>query len=447
MSLRLDVRIDGFADAIGNLTRGDDEGLTFTYRREHLELANPMALSLSLPLREEPYGDIQSRAFFDNLLTERDEALAAVLARENLARTDVAGILFHLGKDCAGALSVLPEGSPPAKVPGQLDRHYSPLSGQRIARIVQSLYDRRRLPDDVNDPSPLAGVQSKIALTKLPDGRLAEPIANSGAPTTHILKVPEQGHERDVDREAMTLRVSQPIVETALAERVEFGGIPALLVERFDRKIENGAVTRRHQEDFAQALGLPASMKYERRGNEQKRFAADAAAQVLNLTINPASAKRRFLTGTVFDLLVGNVDAHAKNHALLHIGPNRIDLSPRYDLLPTRLDPNLTDEFAYRIGAAKRLSEVTDADFDTLLITFGFATKPARRRLKLGLVADIAQKLAQDLDAIQSAGDKAYADLIAANMRQLLPTLGIDVPEPARNRDASVLRGGGWTLS
>jgi serine/threonine-protein kinase HipA len=447
MPLRLDVRIDGFRDPVGQLVRGDDEGLSFSYRREHLDRPDGMAVSLSLPLREEPHGDVATRAFFDNLLSEREGTLAAVMAREALARTDIAGILFHVGKDCAGALSVLPEGAPPTKVPGLLDQDYVALSDERIAAIVQSLFERRPLPDGMQDPSPLAGVQSKIALTRLPGGRLAEPAPNSGAPTTHILKVPERGQERDVDREALAMRMSRHLVATASAERADYGGVPALLVERFDRKVQHGMVTRLHQEDFAQALGLPLSLKYERRGTASKRFTIQSVMQVLNQTINPAGAKSRLLTGAIFDLIVGNVDGHAKNHAILHISRGRVDLAPRYDVLPTRLDPRFTDEFAYNIGAATRLTEVTEDEFDKFLAIFGFVTTPARRRIKQTLVRGIAHNLSQALDGIQDAGEKAFADLIASNIRQLLPVLGVEVPKAARDRDAFGERGGGWSIS
>jgi serine/threonine-protein kinase HipA len=152
---------------------------------------------LSLPLTDEPYGDALTRAFFDNLLQERDGSLADVMAREGLARDDVAGLLLHLGKDCPGALSVLPVGAPPVKVPGDYTSDYSPIEQATLVEIVTALHERGRLPRGTSDPSPLAGVQSKIALTVLPDGRFAEPNAGTGAPTTHILKVPDQHHLRD----------------------------------------------------------------------------------------------------------------------------------------------------------------------------------------------------------------------------------------------------------
>lgn len=447
--LLLDVRLDGFTDPAGVLVRDANGALAFSYTPEHLNAQNSQPLSLSLPLGDEPYSDVITRAFFDNLLQERDGALADVMAREGLARDDIAGLLEHLGKDCAGALSVLPMGAPPVKVPGDLDRDYAEITDDRLLAIVSALHERRRLPDGTADSSPLAGVQSKIALTLLPSGQFAQPSPGSGAPTTHILKVPDRDHRRDAKLEAATLDLSRSLgIETAKARVLNVGQLDVLLIERFDRARDvEGRVIRLHQEDFAQALGLPAELKYERRGRPGRCFNVAAIRRVLNATIEPAQERERFIQATLFDLLTGNVDAHAKNHALMHLGGGRVRTTPRYDLLPTRLDPNLTDELPFTIGSAKTLQAITADDFNGFLETLGIATPAARRRIAARIGLAIANGLVGALDELAQKGMKIYADLIAANMRQLLPVLGVAVPEPAQNRDAFVARGGGWQNS
>ena len=115
-----------------------------------------ISLSLALPLTREPFEEAVTRPFFDNLLQERDGALFDIMAREGIARDDIAGLLVHLGKDCAGALSVLPAGSPPTKVPGDYERDYQRVADDRLIAIVEALHKRRRLPPGTDDPSPLA---------------------------------------------------------------------------------------------------------------------------------------------------------------------------------------------------------------------------------------------------------------------------------------------------
>jgi serine/threonine-protein kinase HipA len=447
-SLALDVRLDGFDAPVGVFVRDERGAVAFAYNRSYLANPNATPLSLSLPLAGGPYPDVAARAFFDNLLQERDGALTEVMEREGLSRDDIAGLLFHLGKDCAGALSVLPVGSPPAKVPGDYQRDYVPIPPDRLAAIVEALHNRRRLPAGMEDPSPLAGVQSKIALTILPDGRFAEPNPGSGAPTTHILKVPDQGHKRDARYEAEAMDLSRMLgMETAEATALAVGGIEALLVTRFDRgRDRQGRVVRLHQEDFAQALGLPASMKYERRGREGRRFDVSGIRKILEQTVDPAQAKEAFNQATMFDLLVGNADGHAKNFALLYEPAGRVRLAPRYDILPTRLDDSLTDELAYSIGNAKTLEEVTPSALDAFLQALGIENAAGRKRLAQRYAKEIAFALAGRLKALEK-NEKRFADLIASNIRVLLGALEIEIPEAARERDAFISKAGGWHMS
>lgn len=449
IDLSLDVRLDGVPEPIGVLTRETDGGIVFRYQTAYLYLPNALPLSMSLPLAEEPFDDKSTRSFFGNLLQERDIPLQDIMEREGIARDDIVGLLLHLGKDCAGAISVLPEGAPPTKVPGDLLHDYEQLSPHQLTEIVKALSERKRLPDGMQDPSPLAGVQSKISLTLLPNGEFAAPKEGTGAPTTHILKVPDQGHRRDAKLEATTLSLARLCeFDTANAKTIEIAGIDTLVISRFDRTLdEQGRVIRIHQEDFAQALGLPPSLKYERRGIAGRRFDALAIKTVLDQMIDPAAARRTFIKSTIFDLLTGNTDAHAKNHAVLYKNAGRPQLSPRYDLLPTRIDPQLTDELPYKIGDAARIHEITLAEFNKFLSDLGITSLRSQKRLITEVTGQLSIQLAQTFSIVQREGLKDFADLIAANMRQLLPVLDLPVPDAALSRDAFINRGGGWLLS
>ncbi|AJD43634.1 MULTISPECIES: HipA domain-containing protein [Rhizobium] len=446
--IALDVRLDGFDNPIGNLVRDEAGALAFAYSSTYLETPDAIPLSLSLPLEEEAYEDNDARPFFDNLLQERDGPLQKVLDREGLARSDVAGLLFYLGRDCPGALSVLPLGSPAAKVPGNFKTDYRRLDEAQLIKIVHSLHRRQRLPDETEDPSPLAGVQSKIALTILPDGTFAEPLPGSGAPTTHIVKVPDRAHPNDPDLELEALRLSATLgFETAEATVRDFEGVSALIIRRFDRSLDqDNRVIRIHQEDFAQALGLPPSLKYERNGTVDRRFDAEAINSVLNATNDPAAEKQTFIAATLFDLMTGNVDAHAKNFALLYEPGGGVRVAPRYDLMPTRLDPDLTDLLPYAIGEATKLTEITEEDFSVFLRALGIVSERAQRRLRLGLTGQVSGSLIGELRRMDRSGMKRFADLIGHNIDELLTAFGLPVPDQIRERDAYLDRGGGWLL-
>ena len=225
----LDVRLDGFEDPVGTLIRDTYGTLAFVYRANHLASSTPMRLSMSLPLRQEPFEDAACRAFFGNLLQERDDTIQRVMDREGIARDDIASLLLHLGKDCPGAISVLPAGSPPAKVPGDFSTDYEQLAIEDVERIVVALHEREPLPDKIDDPSPIAGVQSKIALTILPDSQFALPAKNSGAPTTHILKVSSKRRPKETKLEEAVMALHRDIgFSTALCANIELQKIKGL---------------------------------------------------------------------------------------------------------------------------------------------------------------------------------------------------------------------------
>ncbi|HWA17792.1 MAG TPA: HipA domain-containing protein [Devosia sp.] len=445
---KLDVWLDGYSEPVGHLEGTDKGDVHFSYRPAYLERDDRIALSMSMPLRNASFDDPTSRFFFENLLQERDTARSQTVAKYRLQNDDLLGILEHLGKDCTGAVSALPAGAPPVKTPGMLGRDYRPLSDGELEALVLAIAEHRPLPKGRADPSPLAGVQSKVALTRLPNGQFSEPRPGSGAPTTHIIKVFDRRHGNDAQLEKSTLELSRELgMPTTVASVEKIGDLEVLLLERFDRIVDaDGRVSRRHQEDFCQALGLSPHQKYERNGTGDHRFRVAAIAGLLDRTGNPVIERQRFMGATVFDLLVGNVDGHAKNFSLFHLPGDVIETTPRYDLVPTRLDINLTDELAYRIGDATTLDSISPNDFASFLAQLGIANKAAQRRLTERIVLQVAQGLAARLHGL-GARHKKYADLIAHNMRILLPSLGIPVPPEAAGRDPFHHHGGGWVSS
>ena len=138
MSREIDVFLEGTEPPVGRLT-GDDQGaLTFRYNA-----GADRPLSLALPLREERFKDSEARAFFDNLLQE-NASLEDVMARHGVDRSDIAGLLFHLGRDCPGAISCVPAGEGPGKSPGRFDEDYEFLPDAELARIMRSRASKAR---------------------------------------------------------------------------------------------------------------------------------------------------------------------------------------------------------------------------------------------------------------------------------------------------------------
>ena len=122
-------------------------------------------------------------------------------------------------------------------------------------------------------------------------------------------------------------------------------------------------------------------------------------------------------------------------------------MAPRYDLLPTRLDTNLTDELAFRIGSADRLEAISADDFSAFLQALGIDSAAARKRMRAGYTADIAGSLARQLAGLDKRNMKRFADLIASNIAMLTAAFELDTPAAVGQRDAFLDRAGGWLVS
>ena len=434
----LAVWMDGCPFPAGHLTRGDDGNTGFGYEPDYI-LANRPPLSLSLPVGDEPFDDIQTRAFFANLLPENAQ-LQRILDREGIERGDVVGLLAHLGADCAGAVSCLPVGDPPVKTPGRLETDYDILDDKALINIVRSLADLKRLPADVNDPSPVAGVQSKIALTLLPGRQFALPKAGLRVPTTHILKVPERRSGRDAKFEETAALLARAVgLDVSIPEAITVGDYDALLIERFDRRVEDGVVTRIHQEDFAQALGFSSDLKYQRRGKPGRQFDVAAALSVLDRTRDPEAARLAFLLSTLFNLCIGNTDNHAKNYALLYDRPGLPRLAPLYDMLPIRLDDRYTHQLAFNIGNATHFDDMSAEDLAAFLIQCGVEDGPD---FVEAAVVPLVERLEEAARTLRSLQLRRFDNLIGRETDRLVDLFSAAVD--VRERDSFEERGGGW---
>lgn len=427
----LAVWMDGFQTPAGRLARTSYGDTAFLYDADYVA-AGGSPLSLALPLEEEAFGDVETRAFFANLLPENAQ-LQRIMERHGIARDDVVGLLEHLGADCAGSVSCLPLDAPPIKSPGILAEDYEPLDGKALLKLVRSLRDERRLPTDLTDPSPVAGVQSKVAVTRLPDGAFALPRTGSRVPTTHILKVPARRDARDTrHEEAAAILAAAAGLDASVPTAIRIGDVDALLIERFDRHVADGIVSRIHQEDFAQALGLPSELKYQRRGQPGRWFDVPAAVSVLDQTRDPAASRLAFLKASIFNLCIGNTDNHAKNHAVLYDAPGAPRFAPLYDLLPIRLSRNFTHELAFQIGAAKHVDEMTTDDLFAFFTEMG-VDKTDFQLLIDGELSPVITALEAASPRLKSAGLKSFNDLLGREMEDLTEKLHLPVPIEPRD--------------
>ena len=318
--MKLDVWMDGVASRVGVLERAADKSMTFSYADG---VPANGRVSIAMPIRTDPYGDAACVAYFGNLLFEGRE-LERVKAAHRIDGDDIAGLLYHLGADCPGAVSVTPEGAGPGKRPGLFPDDYEHVSKGRMIEIVRSLHYKGHLPEGARDPSPVAGVQPKIALLRM-DGEFYLPRAGSRAPTTHILKISPKDDLSITRHEHALLSLARSIEIKAIeSEYLVFeddetcAEIGAILSERFDRIVEGNEIRRIHAEDLCQALGLSRHLKYERDGElDEHKFSLKAVGDLADCLSIPVVFQVGFLMQTIFNLAVGNTDNHAKNTSIL----------------------------------------------------------------------------------------------------------------------------------
>ena len=348
---------------VATLMRGPEFRIRLEWRPEGIErwgLGSP-ALSVGLPIGA-PTGPRDTRGldFFENILPE-GPALERMAALAGVRPVDAYGILAGFGRDCAGAITVLPDGDRPG---GNDDSGYSPMTPSDLERVISALdvIPLAAAPERGFRPS-LAGFQRKALLGRAGDGTWQFP--SGDAPSTWILK-PDGPHAMAAN-EATCLRLAAACgLPAPEAELLDVAGIPVLAVKRYDRQdAPAGEIpVRVHQEDGCQATALPPGLKYEEQGGPALR---DFAGVIRNF------GDPRDVTGllrrTTFNMAVGNADAHAKNFSLLHEpGAPAVRLAPLYDVLST-VALELTDSAGQPMRADTHLSQRVGGQADIRKVT------------------------------------------------------------------------------
>jgi serine/threonine-protein kinase HipA len=289
----------------------------------------------------------------------------------------------QLGGECAGAVSLTAWESTSAQfvepLPITSDAAVKWLSDDDLVGILDQLPNRPMLVGQTGLRLSLAGAQDKLPV--LFDGvRVGLP--QFGTPSSHILKPAISAVTDSVTNEAFCLALAKQLkMPCANAQIHQVAGRKFLLVERYDRHIHNvGTLNPRerlHQEDFCQALGVVSELKYQNEGGPNL---AQCFALLRQVTRPNAPQVLRLLDAVLFNVLIGNHDAHGKNFSLLY-GTNGISLAPLYDLLCTAVYPNLTAKMAMKIGSKYKFSELEARHWQQFATEVGLSPAACQKRL------------------------------------------------------------------
>ncbi|GJL84172.1 MAG: hypothetical protein DHS20C01_38060 [marine bacterium B5-7] len=294
---------------------------SFQYAAGWLGSPQCFALSPHLPLTAEPLLDGASQRpvqwYFDNLLPEEDQRI--LLAGDaRLDAADAFGLLAWYGAESAGSVTLLlPDAAP------QIAEPLRPLPNDALETRIRQL-PKAPLTHAALKHMSLAGAQHKLAVV-LQDGALFEPAG--ATPSTHILKPdhPDEDYPHSAINEWFVMRLAKRLGLDVPDVHRRYVPSPVYLIDRFDRIPDAQGWQRRHVIDACQLLGLDRSFKYSQGRMENLAILANACR-------SPAVARSRLFGWLVFNVLVGNSDAHLKNLSFL-VSHEGVQLAPFYDLL------------------------------------------------------------------------------------------------------------------
>ncbi len=320
-----------------SMTRANVE--MFSYENEWLNSPRSRPLSLTLPFLpgNEPHRGNHVESWFENLLPDALE-IRRRIARRFGVHTDPRSLLEQIGRDCVGAVQILPTGDPPSDN-RRLDA--KPLTNPEVARTLRRVTSDARFLEDRADEFRIsvAGAQEKTALLQL-GGQWHQP--SGSTPTTHILKLPlgivgdlKLDLSHSIENEWLCLQLLRAMgLDAAVADMATFaddvGEERVLVVERFDRewRDDNTWIARVPQEDFCQATGTRPNRKYENEGGP----GISAIAGLLRAGSSPEEDLRLFVLAQLAYWLLAALDGHAKNFSVF-LRRDGYVLTPLYDVM------------------------------------------------------------------------------------------------------------------
>lgn len=319
---------------VGCLTRTAVGQLRLEYADEWLQSELRRPLSLSMPLSQKAYSGDVVENFFDNLLPDSQPIRSRIQARFGAKGNRCFDLLWHVGRDCVGALQLLPEDAATIDV-RRIDA--VELSESQIADILRN-YATMPLGMKGDDEFriSIAGAQEKTALLRLKD-KWHRPLGVT--PTSHIFKLPigkivHSGMDLtdSVENEWLCHLILKAYgIPVADAEIASFEDVKVLVVQRFDRRWadDRSWLIRLPQEDMCQALNIPPALKYESDGGPDME-------RIMTLLLGSANAltdRHLFLKTQVLFWLLGAIDGHAKNFSIFLLPGGSYQLTPIYDVM------------------------------------------------------------------------------------------------------------------
>lgn len=381
--LAVQIEVKGAFKQVGEIVGTSSDDARFTYTESYLKDPESRAVSISMPLEQQSFSVESTRNFFEGLLPEgfTRRCVAEWLHRDE---KDYLAILAGLGQECLGAIKIIDESR--AVLPSK----YKELTSEEVKKLAQEGATESAEMVTKSHLS-LTGASGKVGLYyDEQKDKWYLPIGE--APSTHIVKQSHIRLKRIVANEQLCLLTAKNLgieipqsfiikTESNEAEDVLFA------TKRYDRRMQsNGRKLngmnipyRLHQEDFSQALGIPASEKYEKDGGS---YLSKMFGILRDYSASPIEDQLKLWDICVFNFLIGNTDNHIKNLSLLYGNDLKtIRLAPAYDIVSTMVYESSTENMALSIGGDYSIRKITEESFAKEATKAGLGVKMAMKRL------------------------------------------------------------------
>ena len=398
------VEINGESIYVGEIVGKDSNDACFTYADAYLENSEHHAISIGLPLEEKTFDAQRTRIFFEGLLPEgfTRRCVAEWMHKDE---NDYMSILAGLGRECLGAIKIVDES----------DEVIEPEYRELLAKEVYALASEGATESAelvTKSHLSLTGASGKVGLyLDEKEGKWYLPIGE--APSTHIVKQSHVRLKKIVANEQLCLLTAKylgiEIPESFIVTTDGDDETVLFATKRYDRKfIENEKMLngmlvprRLHQEDFAQALGIAASNKYEKNNEGYLKKLFDV---IRSHSADPMTDSLRLWDICVFNYLVGNTDNHIKNLSLLYSEDLKsVRLAPAYDIVSTMIYESSTENMALSIDGIYNINKITRASFEKAASQVGIGPKMAMKRFDV-MVKGFGDAINQAKEELKNQG-------------------------------------------
>lgn len=383
INLKVQIEINGQFVQAGCITGSNFRDAAFSYDESYIASPSAHAISLSLPLSKKDFDTDATKTFFDGLLPE-GFTRQCVAESIHASSDDYISILRELGSECLGAIQIIDEEKPSIK------EGYIPLTIEEIKALAKEGASKSA-EIVVKSHLSLTGASGKVGLyyDQASDKWYK---AQGLAPSTHIVKQSHVRYKNIVLNEQLCLLAAQKLgieipgsfILQAQAGKVNDEDV-LFATRRFDRdfdkdsRIIDGLKTpyRLHQEDFAQALGIKSSDKYEKAGQGYLKRMFDLLQKHSS---NPIEDSLKLWKRAVYNCIIGNTDNHIKNSSLIYSKDlSSIRLAPFYDVVCTKVYESSTDEMSVSINGRQNVNQITRDDLEMEAKNCGLGSKAAMK--------------------------------------------------------------------